>query len=124
FDDRVIGNVQHFAQSQRKIIHVDIDPSSIAKRVKVDVPIVGDVKSVLTDMVAAIRETVHRPAPLDLAAWWDRIDEWRQRRCLDYDRGNTEVIKPQRVIEALSNLTRGEDVYITSDVGQHQMWAA
>src|SRR5690606_15384036 len=59
-----------------------------------------------------------------LAAWWDRIDEWRQRRCLDYDRGNTEVIKPQRVIEALSDLTRGDDVYITSDVGQHQMWAA
>jgi acetolactate synthase-1/2/3 large subunit len=124
FDDRVIGNVQHFAQCQRTIIHVDIDPSSIAKRVKVDVPIVGDVKSVLTDMIAAIRETAQRPAPLDLVAWWDTIEEWRQRRCLDYDRGNTEVIKPQRVVEALCDITRGEDVYITSDVGQHQMWAA
>lgn len=124
FDDRVIGNVQHFAQSQRKIIHVDIDPSSIAKRVKVDVPIVGDVKSVLTDMVAEIRETSQRPAPQDLAAWWNSIEEWRDRRCLDYDRRNTDVIKPQRVIEALSDLTRGEDVYITSDVGQHQMWTA
>ena len=124
FDDRVIGNPKHFAQNERKIIHIDIDPSSISKRVKVDIPIVGDVKDVLTEMIAMIKES---PLKLDaqaMGAWWDMIEGWRKRDCLKYDRGNREVIKPQYVIETLWNMTRNDDVYITSDVGQHQMWAA
>ncbi|UJB63393.1 acetolactate synthase 3 catalytic subunit [Acidovorax sp. YS12] len=124
FDDRVIGNPKHFAQNDRKIIHVDIDPSSISKRVKVDIPIVGDVKDVLTELIAMIRETTQRPDAGALNAWWEQIEGWRSRDCLKYDRGNTEVIKPQYVIETLWNMTKDADAYITSDVGQHQMWAA
>ena len=124
FDDRVIGNPRHFAQVERKIIHIDIDPSSISKRVKVDVPIVGDVKEVLTELVAMLREAGRRPDEQALAQWWATIEGWRARDCLKYDRDNTEVIKPQFVIETLWKLTKDDDVYITSDVGQHQMWAA
>ncbi|MCE1249964.1 MAG: acetolactate synthase 3 catalytic subunit [Comamonadaceae bacterium] len=124
FDDRVIGNPKHFAQNDRKIIHIDIDPSSISKRVKVDIPIVGDVKDVLAELIAMIRETPQRPDAGALAAWWDQIEGWRARDCLKYDRGNTEVIKPQYVVETLWNMTRDTETYITSDVGQHQMWAA
>jgi len=124
FDDRVIGNTKHFAQRDRKIIHVDIDPSSISKRVRVDVPIVGDVREVLTELISLVRESATKPDAKALAAWWSQIDEWRGRDCLAYDRGNTEVIKPQYVVETLWNMTRDADAYITSDVGQHQMWAA
>ncbi|MDM7464413.1 MAG: acetolactate synthase 3 catalytic subunit [Tepidimonas taiwanensis] len=124
FDDRVIGNPRHFAQNERKIIHIDIDPSSISKRVKVDVPIVGDVKDVLTELIAMLRETPARPDEKALAAWWQTIEGWRARDCLKYDRDNTEVIKPQMVIETLWKMTRDVEAYITSDVGQHQMWAA
>jgi len=124
FDDRVIGNPRHFAQNERKIIHIDIDPSSISKRVKVDVPIVGDVKEVLTELMGMIRESGLKPDTQALAEWWKSIEAWRSRDCLRFDRGNTEVIKPQGVIETLWNMTRGDDVYVTSDVGQHQMWAA
>jgi len=124
FDDRVIGNPKHFAQNERKIIHVDIDPSSISKRVKVDIPIVGDVKDVLAELIAMIRETTQRPDAGALSAWWDQIEGWRARDCLKYDHGNNEVIKPQHVVETLWNMTRDADAYITSDVGQHQMWAA
>ncbi|GAB1387334.1 acetolactate synthase 3 catalytic subunit [Melaminivora sp.] len=124
FDDRVIGNPKHFAQNDRKIIHIDIDPSSISKRVKVDVPIVGDVKEVLTELIAMIREASTRPDQGALAAWWEQIEAWRSRDCLKYDRGNTEVIKPQHVVETLWNMTKDTETYITSDVGQHQMWAA
>jgi acetolactate synthase-1/2/3 large subunit len=123
FDDRVIGNPAHFAQVERKIIHVDIDPSSISKRVKVDVPIVGDVKDVLQELIAQIKATTQRPAPADLNNWWAQINEWRKRDCLSY-RNSDEVIKPQFVVETLGRLTKGIDTYITSDVGQHQMWAA
>jgi acetolactate synthase-1/2/3 large subunit len=124
FDDRVIGNPRHFAQNERKIIHIDIDPSSISKRVKVDVPIVGDVKEVLGELITMIRDSAQRPDEQALAAWWQTIEGWRARDCLKYDRDNAEVIKPQKVIETLWQLTRDDDVYITSDVGQHQMWAA
>jgi len=124
FDDRVIGNPRHFAQNDRKIIHIDIDPSSISKRVKVDVPIVGDVKDVLGELIAMIREGALKPDADALAGWWQTIESWRARDCLAYDRANTEVIKPQYVIETLWNMTRDADAYITSDVGQHQMWAA
>jgi acetolactate synthase-1/2/3 large subunit len=122
FDDRVIGNPKHFAQNQRKIIHIDVDPSSISKRVKVDVPIVGDVREVLVEMLTQIEATAARPPAAPLTAWWQQIDEWRKRECLKY-RGSTEVIKPQSVVETLWEVTGG-DAFITSDVGQHQMWAA
>jgi acetolactate synthase-1/2/3 large subunit len=124
FDDRVIGNPKHFAQNERKIIHIDIDPSSISKRVKVDVPIVGDVKDVLSELIAMVRESGQKPDGAALNDWWAQINEWRKRDCLRYDRKNTEVIKPQAVVETLWNMTKKDDVYITSDVGQHQMWAA
>jgi acetolactate synthase-1/2/3 large subunit len=124
FDDRVIGNPKHFGQNERKIIHIDIDPSSISKRVKVDIPIVGDVKEVLGELIAMLKESVAKPDADALAAWWDTIEGWRKRDCLRYDRKNTEVIKPQYVVETLWNLTKDVDTYITSDVGQHQMWVA
>ena len=124
FDDRVIGNPKHFAQNERKIIHIDIDPSSISKRVKVDVPIVGDVKDVLVELIDMIKESGSKPDAAALKGWWETIEGWRKRDCLKYDRSNTQVIKPQKVIETLHQMTQGEDVYITSDVGQHQMWAA
>jgi acetolactate synthase-1/2/3 large subunit len=124
FDDRVIGNPKHFAQNERKIIHIDIDPSSISKRVKVDIPIVGDVKDVLNEMLFMLRESPARPDPSALAQWWNTVNEWRKRDCLSYDRANTSVIKPQFVVETLWNMAKDDDVYVTSDVGQHQMWAA
>jgi acetolactate synthase-1/2/3 large subunit len=124
FDDRVIGNPKHFAQNERKIIHIDIDPSSISKRVKVDVPIVGDVKDVLTELINMVRESAQRPDEKSLGLWWETIEAWRARDCLKYDRGNKDVIKPQYVVETLWEMTRNADTYITSDVGQHQMWAA
>ncbi|MDR2156049.1 MAG: acetolactate synthase 3 catalytic subunit [Burkholderiaceae bacterium] len=124
FDDRVIGNPKHFSQNERKIIHIDIDPSSISKRVRVDIPIVGDVKDVLAEMIGAIRESTTRCDEQALATWWNTIESWRGRDCLKYDRDNREVVKPQYVIETLWNMTKDDDVYITSDVGQHQMWAA
>ncbi|GAB4115929.1 MAG: acetolactate synthase 3 catalytic subunit [Sideroxydans sp.] len=122
FDDRVIGNVAHFAEVPRKIIHIDIDPASISKRVKVDVPLVGDVRHVLDDMLALLRASKQKPDAAALKEWWRQIDEWRARKSLTY-RNSTEVIKPQYVIEQLYEVTRG-DAFITSDVGQHQMWAA
>ncbi len=124
FDDRVIGNPKHFSQNERKIIHIDIDPSSISKRVRVDIPIVGDVKDVLGELNAMIRDSGAKPDAASLAAWWDTIEGWRKKDCLRYDRKNLEVIKPQYVVETLWNLTKDADTYITSDVGQHQMWAA
>lgn len=123
FDDRVIGNPKHFASVQRKIIHVDIDPSSISKRVKVDIPIVGDVMDVLQELIVQIKEAKATHPVVPLTAWWQQIAQWRQRDCLTY-KGSSEVIKPQFVVEKLWELTRDSDVYITSDVGQHQMWAA
>jgi acetolactate synthase-1/2/3 large subunit len=123
FDDRVIGNPKHFATVERKIIHVDIDPSSISKRVKVDIPIVGDTKDVLQEMIAHIKETQAKPDVAALSSWWGQINEWRKRECLAY-KGSDEVIKPQFVVETLWELTKDRDTYITSDVGQHQMWAA
>ncbi|MBF6629619.1 MAG: acetolactate synthase 3 catalytic subunit [Comamonas sp.] len=124
FDDRVIGNPKHFMSAERKIIHIDIDPSSISKRVKVDVPIVGDVKDVLTELIAMIREATSQPDTGALAQWWTQIESWRSRDCLQFDRSKTDVIKPQAVVDTLFQMTKGEDVYVTSDVGQHQMWAA
>jgi acetolactate synthase-1/2/3 large subunit len=123
FDDRVIGNPKHFASVERKIVHIDIDPSSISKRVRVDIPIVGDVKDVLRELTDQLRETQAKPDAVALSAWWSQINEWRKRECLTYKR-SSEVIKPQQVVETLWQLTRDSDAYITSDVGQHQMWVA
>ena len=122
FDDRVIGNPKHFAQNARKIIHVDIDPSSISKRVKVDIPIVGNVKDVLVEFLAQLDAAEHRPNAAHLSKWWGQISEWRGRECLKYPTSDT-IIKPQSVVEKVYEITRG-DAFITSDVGQHQMWAA
>jgi acetolactate synthase I/II/III large subunit len=124
FDDRVIGNPKHFAQNPRKIIHIDIDPSSISKRVKVDVPIVGNVKDVLTELIAQYQLAVAeaRPNPDALAKWWQQVDVWRSKECMKFA-DSTELIKPQSVVQKLWEVTGG-DAYITSDVGQHQMWAA
>jgi len=122
FDDRVIGNPSHFFQNPRKIIHIDVDPSSISKRVKVDVPIVGEVKSVLADMLELLEQSDKGPNATALKAWWEQIEAWRGRNCLNYDRNST-IIKPQYVIEKLWEVTRG-NAFVTSDVGQHQMWAA
>jgi acetolactate synthase I/II/III large subunit len=122
FDDRVIGNPAHFGQVPRKIIHIDVDPSSIAKRVKVDVPIVGDVRDVLEDLTRVLEASGQKPDIKALESWWSQIGLWRSKDCLRYDR-TSAIIKPQMVLEKLYELTRG-DAIITSDVGQHQMWAA
>lgn len=122
FDDRVIGNPKHFYNEDRKIIHIDIDPSSISKRVKVDVPIVGSISDVLDELIKLLKAGKEQPDQTALDAWWTQIDLWRGRDCLKYDRASP-IIKPQMVIEKLYEVTGG-NAFITSDVGQHQMWAA
>ncbi|MCA2935402.1 MAG: acetolactate synthase 3 catalytic subunit [Microcystis sp. M015S1] len=124
FDDRVIGNPKHFAQNARKIIHIDIDPSSISKRVKVDVPIVGNLYDVLQDLLEILTQqmTSGQKTNPKVADWWAQIEQWRAIDCMKY-KTSDEVIKPQSVVQALSRVTQGE-AFITSDVGQHQMWAA
>nr|WP_315258934.1 acetolactate synthase 3 catalytic subunit [uncultured Duganella sp.] len=122
FDDRVIGNPKHFASNPRKIIHVDIDPSSISKRVKVDIPIVGNVKDVLIEFLAQLDASDAKPNQPALKTWWKQIQEWRGRDCLKFASSDL-VIKPQSVVQKLWEVTKG-DAFITSDVGQHQMWAA
>src|SRR5690606_36752494 len=123
FDDRVIGNPKHFAQNQRKIVHIDIDPSSISKRVRVDVPIVGNVKDVLQELNALYAQAgVDAPRNAEaLAKWWRQIEDWRKKECLKYENSDT-LIKPQYVVEKLWEITGG-NAFVTSDVGQHQMWA-
>jgi acetolactate synthase-1/2/3 large subunit len=122
FDDRVIGNPTNFAEVSRKIIHIDIDPSSISKRVRVDVPIVGNLPDVLDELQKLLDASAGVPDPKALSAWWKQIDEWRGKKSLKYKQGK-ELIMPQYVIEKLYEVTGGE-AFITSDVGQHQMWAA
>ncbi|HJW25103.1 MAG TPA: acetolactate synthase 3 catalytic subunit [Rhodocyclaceae bacterium] len=120
FDDRVIGNPAHFSEEPRKIIHVDIDPSSISKRVKVDVPIVGNVPDVLDEMLK-LMDASFKTDKVAVADWWKQIGEWRGRDCLRFKQDN--LIMPQYVVQKLYEVTGG-DAYITSDVGQHQMFAA
>ena len=124
FDDRVIGNPAHFAAGNptRKIIHIDIDPSSISKRVKVDVPIVGNIKDVLLELITLLKGAEHKPDAGAIAEWWKQIEVWRATDCLKYRKGG-DIIKPQYVVEKLWEVTKG-DAFVTSDVGQHQMWAA
>ncbi len=121
FDDRVTGNVAKFCPTA-KIVHVDIDPASISKNVKVDVPIVGSVEPVLAAMTKLIEDGGRKPDQEALAEWWKQIDEWRSMDCLKYDR-ESEIVKPQFVLESLYQITEGK-AFVTSDVGQHQMWAA
>lgn len=123
FDDRVIGNPTHFMSVERKIIHVDVDPSSISKRVKVDVPIVGDVIEVLKAMLQHIDELSVKSHKPDIEAWWQQIAVWREKDSSKFALSD-EVIKPQAVVQTFYELTKHEDVFVTSDVGQHQMWAA
>jgi acetolactate synthase-1/2/3 large subunit len=121
FDDRVTGKIEHFCP-HAKIIHVDVDPSSISKTVKVHVPIVGQVANVLADISKAYHEQAPRSDEPPVAEWWAKIAEWRGVDCLSYDR-NSAAIKPQYAVETLYKVTNG-DLYLTSDVGQHQMFAA
>lgn len=122
FDDRVVGLPSNFSQEKRTIIHIDVDPSTISKRVKVDIPIVGDVKEVLADMLTLLDQKPERPDPEKMAAWQNRIKQWRDVNCLSYENSD-KVIKPQFVLEKLQEIG-GDDMIVASDVGQHQMWCA
>jgi acetolactate synthase-1/2/3 large subunit len=122
FDDRITGRLDAFAPGSKKI-HIDIDPSSINKNVRVDIGIVGDCAHVLEDMLRLWREGQVTPDKKALAAWWKQIDEWRGKKSLAF-RNSKEIIKPQYAIQRLYELTKDKDTYITTEVGQHQMWAA
>ena len=121
FDDRVTGNIEKFCPNA-KVIHIDVDPSSISKNVRVDVALVGRVSLVLREMLQMLRADERKPDQDALAEWWKQINEWRSMDCLKYDR-SSDVIKPQYVLEQLHEVTNG-DAYVTSDVGQHQMWTS
>ena len=125
FDDRVINgdNATKFCPNA-KVIHVDIDPASISKTVKADIPIVGPVESVLSEMIAILKEINQQPDQEGQATWWKQVDEWRgDGKLFPYDAGDGSIIKPQNVIETLWEVTKG-DAFVSSDVGQHQMFAA
>ena len=125
FDDRITGKIDEFSPKSKKV-HIDIDPSSINKNVKVDLAIVGDIKSVLTSTLKTIKKSKNNFSKSNkprISNWWEQIQKWRSKRSLDYI-GNEETIKPQYAIERLYELTKDKDTYITTEVGQHQMWAA
>ena len=122
FDDRVIGNPDHFLSKPKKIIHIDIDPASISKRVQIDIQIVGDVVSILNDLIGVYEEQKNNHDKNQLEPWLKQIKTWKSKNCLAFE-DDKKVIKPQRVIQTLHEVTKG-DAFITSDVGQHQMWAA
>ncbi|PHM52285.1 acetolactate synthase 3 large subunit [Xenorhabdus sp. KK7.4] len=121
FDDRTTNNLAKYCP-QATVLHIDIDPTSISKTVTADIPIVGDAKQVLGQMVELLDTTESSQDPDAIKDWWLSVEQWRNRKCLDYDRASPKI-KPQAVIEALYRLTKG-DAYIASDVGQHQMFAA
>jgi acetolactate synthase-1/2/3 large subunit len=122
FDDRITGRLDAFSPGSQKI-HIDIDPSSINKNVKVDLPIIGDCGNVLADMLQAWRDAAHKPDKKALDTWWGEVGKWRAKNSLAY-RNSNEIIKPQYAIQRLYELTKDRDTYITTEVGQHQMWAA
>ena len=121
FDDRVTGDLTKFSP-HAKIIHVDVDPASIGKNVSVEVPIVGDARTVINDLIQALKSSAKKPDEAEVAKWWKQIHEWQSINCLAYNR-ESDVIKPQFVVQKLDEITGG-DAFVTSDVGQHQMWAA
>ncbi|MFC1603181.1 biosynthetic-type acetolactate synthase large subunit [Pseudomonadota bacterium] len=121
FDDRVTGKVKEFCPDA-KIIHIDIDPASISKNVRVHIPIVGLVKEVLAEMIKMVKEHKHQPNAEAIESWWLQINEWREKECLHYE-NDSQLIKPQLAIETLQKVA-SKDVFMASDVGQHQMWAA
>jgi acetolactate synthase-1/2/3 large subunit len=122
FDDRITGRVKDFSPQSKKA-HVDIDPSSINKVIRVDVPIIGDIAHVLDEVLTLWKARGSRTNKAALAKWWAQIDQWRAVRCLDFANSD-RTIKPQHALQRLEALTRGKDRYITTEVGQHQMWAA
>ena len=122
FDDRITGRLDAFSPNSKKI-HIDIDPSSINKNVAVDVPIVGDVARVLAEMVKLWKDQAPKQDSAALKKWWGQIEEWRARQCLRYETSD-KIIKPQHAIQRLYELTRHRETFITTEVGQHQMWAA
>ena len=122
FDDRVIGNPENFLAKSKKIIHIDIDPASISKRVKIDIPIVGDVKNVLDDFILTYNDIKKTHDKSNTSDWLEQIKKWAKRDCMAFKDDGSQI-KPQRVIQTLHKVTNG-DAFVTSDVGQHQMWAA
>jgi len=122
FDDRITGRLDAFSPQSKKI-HIDIDPSSINKNVQIDLPIIGDVAHVLEDMIRIWKETACVPNESALAKWWEQIEVWRALNCLAYEKSNTQI-KPQYAVERLYEWTKDKNVYISTEVGQHQMWAA
>ena len=122
FDDRITGRLDAFSPKSKKI-HVDIDPSSINKNVAVDIPIVGDVAHILEDMIKVWKSEVHKPDAAAQKKWWAQIEDWRARDCLKFEQKG-KAIKPQYALQRLNELTKGMDRYFTTEVGQHQMWAA
>ena len=125
FDDRITGKIDEFSPHSKKI-HIDIDPSSINKNVKVDLAIVGDVKLVLEKVVSVLKQQNPNFAnsnKQNISGWWDQIEKWRKKNSLGFKNSN-EVIKPQFAVQRLYELTKAQDAFITTEVGQHQMWAA
>jgi acetolactate synthase-1/2/3 large subunit len=122
FDDRITGKIDAFSPRSRKI-HIDIDPSSVNKNIKVDLPVIGDVGLTLEELIRVWRQAAHGLDKRALKVWWAQIEQWRSKDCLKYKK-NRDVIMPQYAIERLYALTKDLDTYITTEVGQHQMWAA
>ncbi len=125
FDDRITGKIDEFSPKSKKV-HIDIDPSSINKNVKVDLPIVGDVQSVISAIVKTIKKTKPnfvKSNKQQISKWWEQIGKWREKKSLEYINSN-ETIKPQYAVQRLYELTKNKDTFITTEVGQHQMWAA
>ena len=125
FDDRITGKIDEFSPKSKKV-HIDIDPSSINKNVKVELPIIGDVQDVISSTLKTIKKVKPNFANSNkqkISKWWEQIQKWREKKSLDFV-NSTETIKPQYAVQRLYELTKGKDTYITTEVGQHQMWAA
>ena len=122
FDDRVTGRLDAFAPNSKKI-HIDIDPSNINKTIKIDVPIIGDIETVMNQIFSSWKNNNYKSQKEDLIKWWNKIEEWKKVDCLNYNQGEGSI-KPQHAIKRLYELTKDKKTFITTEVGQHQMWAA